>query len=163
MRLLFLLLCCAIGAGARAQCLSLQDMRSLLGRTLADEDPFMTGRGFPYSDVASYRSGWGGQDNGLTRVLTYSSAGNRVIDRVDYYPDKPNRCLRTLLNQLHHTAGLVADGEMTIKNPLKRQLQCYKAPDCGVIVSRNHDGQRAVCVYTLAQYVVAKELLSKLQ
>lgn len=163
MRLLFLLLCCAVGAGAQAQCLSFQDMRSLLGRTLVYDDPFMTRRGFLYGDVTSYRSGWYGQDNGLTRILTYSSTGNKVIDRVDYYPHKPNSCFRTLLDQLHRASDVVADGEMTVKNPLKHHLQCYKGPDCGVIVSRSHDGQRAVQVYTPAQYLAAKERLSKQQ
>ncbi|RTQ49712.1 hypothetical protein EJV47_12935 [Hymenobacter gummosus] len=161
MRFILLLILWPLSLAARAQCLSLQDMRSLLGRTLADEDPFMVSRDFPYGQVSGDKIRWFGRDNGLTSVLTYSLAGSPGINRVDYCPRKPNRRFRTLLDQVQHTAGFVADGNIRVRSPLKHHYRFYTGPDCGVIVSHGPEGNLAVLVYTPARYQAAKQRLTQ--
>lgn len=163
MRLFFLLLCCVLGVGAQAQCLSVQDMRSLLGRTLIYDDPFMASRGFPFGDLGSYKGRWFSADNGLSGIVYTYPAGGGGITHAEYHISGSSKrtCFRAMLSQLNRAAGFVAEGKQTRQDIHKQRYWFYTGPDCGVLVYRGPDGNQAIHVYNPALYLAAKEKLSK--
>jgi hypothetical protein len=159
LRAVFLLLLLIPGFRSAGQCLSLADMRSLLGRQPGSFDGFMTSRGLtPAHLTTSFKVDWSDANGRWPNVQTRSADTGLPTYQVALVRPRP-ACWRDLLREIQGTAGLSADGETTLHQ--RHRFRFYQAEAYGVVVFRGSGESQQVTVYTPERYQLVKEQIEQ--